>query len=654
MSVWNEATWFSILTAAAIKGAAVLAVAWCVAWILRARSAAERHLLWTAAFAAILVMPFLSAALPAWRVPVAAEWLQPTAASFHDTAVSTNPGIADSAAAAGAPAPVQAGTWRPHWGLWLMLMWAAGSALAFVRMLVSYAAAWRLRRLARPLPGGDRYGRLAEALGIRRPVDILESSAGSMPVTFGFRHAAILIPADAAGWSEDRRNVVLLHELAHVRRREAATHLLARTAVAVYWWNPLAWLGWHEFLKERERAADDLVLNTGARASDYGNHLLEVARSLQSSPVTAWATAAMARRSQLEGRLLAILDSGIDRSAPRRATVWAAALMSAVLILPLAAVRAQDSDYQAVPADIEAAIRVAQSQKDPTSLEAAARAATQVKQYDVAQKLLEAAVAIREQKAGAQSVEYGVGLIKLGELVQKKDPAAGADLYAKAAQILGQRPQAAQALGHLGVEALMKKDYAKAFEYFQQAQAVDPPHAGTALMWMAVVRYKEKNPEEADRLFQSALAAADPDSLDAATIMRVYTRFLTEQNRTEQAAETRAHAEAISKASAKPLPPLPAGVYRMGSGITAPVPLKREEPDYTEAARLAMLQGTVVVQVVIGTDGLPHNARIVRDLGLGLGENALEAISQWQFKPGSKDGQPVQVAATIEVNFRLL
>ncbi|MGK4277469.1 M56 family metallopeptidase, partial [Escherichia coli] len=86
---------------------------------------------------------------------------------------------------------------------------------------------------------------------------------------------------------------------------------MARTALCLQWFNPLAWMAWREFLKERERAADDLVLNAGARASDYAGHLLEIARTMQSRPVSAAAAIAMARPSQLEGRLLAILDSGV-------------------------------------------------------------------------------------------------------------------------------------------------------------------------------------------------------------------------------------------------------------------------------------------------------------------------------------------------------
>ncbi len=80
----------------------------------------------------------------------------------------------------------------------------------------------------------------------------------------------------------------------------------------------------------------------------------------------------------------------------------------------------------------------------------------------------------------------------------------------------------------------------------------------------------------------------------------------------------------------------------------------RVEPEYTEAARKAKYQGTVVLYAVVGPDGKVRDLRVVRALGLGLDEKALDAVRQWKFRPGLKDGQPVAVAASIEVTFRLL
>jgi len=96
------------------------------------------------------------------------------------------------------------------------------------------------------------------------------------------------------------------------------------------------------------------------------------------------------------------------------------------------------------------------------------------------------------------------------------------------------------------------------------------------------------------------------------------------------------------------------GVYKVGGGVTSPVLLHKIEPEYSEEARKAKYQGTVLLYIEVSPDGRATNIRVARSLGLGLDEKAIEAVKQWKFKPGYKNGQPVTVAATIEVNFRLL
>jgi len=96
------------------------------------------------------------------------------------------------------------------------------------------------------------------------------------------------------------------------------------------------------------------------------------------------------------------------------------------------------------------------------------------------------------------------------------------------------------------------------------------------------------------------------------------------------------------------------GVYRVGGGVKAGVLISKQEPQYSEEARAAKLQGTVVLAIVIGEDGQPRDLRVIKSLGLGLDEKAVESVAQWRFQPGEKEGRPVAVEATIEVNFRLL
>jgi len=96
------------------------------------------------------------------------------------------------------------------------------------------------------------------------------------------------------------------------------------------------------------------------------------------------------------------------------------------------------------------------------------------------------------------------------------------------------------------------------------------------------------------------------------------------------------------------------GVYRSGDGITPPSVLYKVEAQYSDQAVKAGLEGTVVLYMEVGPNGQASNIRVVRGLGLGLDEKAIEAVSRWQFRPGMKDGQPVTVTVTIQVNFRLM
>lgn len=96
------------------------------------------------------------------------------------------------------------------------------------------------------------------------------------------------------------------------------------------------------------------------------------------------------------------------------------------------------------------------------------------------------------------------------------------------------------------------------------------------------------------------------------------------------------------------------GVYRIGGGVTPPTLIYKVEPEYSEEARKAKFQGTVVLYVVVDEKGMPRDLKVVRALGLGLDEKAIEAVKKWRFRPGYLNGAAVAVAATIEVNFRLL
>lgn len=96
------------------------------------------------------------------------------------------------------------------------------------------------------------------------------------------------------------------------------------------------------------------------------------------------------------------------------------------------------------------------------------------------------------------------------------------------------------------------------------------------------------------------------------------------------------------------------GVYRIGGGVSAPVPIFTPEAEFSDEARRAKYQGVCLISLIVDAQGNPQNPRVVRPLGMGLDEKALEAVRKYKFKPALKDGKtPVPVMMSIEVNFRL-
>jgi TonB family protein len=653
---WNEAAGMAFLLNLAVKSTALLAAAWLAASGLRRRSAAARHMVWMAAFAAALALPVLSIALPALELPGTA-WL-PDASSLVFRANVTPADDATSAVEPATASPaivsirnVPRGS-NLDWPLWVMFIWCGGSAALLAQMTVAYLRMAQRRRHSRTFD---------VAFDLPSGVQALEAPAGSMPMTFGVLRPVVFLPVDAKEWSEERRAMVVRHELAHIERGDAAMHLAARAALSLLWWNPLAWKSWREFLKEREKAADDLVLAGGARASDYAGHLLEIARSMQSEPATAWAAVAMARRSQLEGRLLSILDSHVSRKAARRASAIAAVAAAVALCAPFAAVKAQ-SAQTALPADVEATIRAAAAQMNHEILDNAAAAFEKLRNYDTARKLLDSSLEIRASVAGEQSAEFAAGLVKLGDLEAKRSRKDEALAFYQKAVGLGDRAEVAPALVYLGIHSIEGKDYPGAMDLFQRAVAVSDSAntTGKAYMWIAMV--EQTNPDhtaEAEADFRKSIGSLNANSpSDMATSLDLFARFLAKHDRESEAQPLQQQATAIVQkleiADRAANSVASRFAVTVGGDVSRPQLLKKVEPLYTEEARAAKYQGVVVVSVIIEPDGTADNIQVVKSLGLGLDEKAIEAVQQWLFKPGTKNGVAVPVAATIEVNFRLL
>jgi TonB family protein len=394
---------------------------------------------------------------------------------------------------------------------------------------------------------------------------------------------------------------------------------------------------------------------------------------MQARTASAAAGVAMARRSQLEGRLLAILDGHTARGQQGRAATVAAVVVAIAIMAPLAAVRAQSQAEQSTPPAVDVTFRAANEQKNHEILDNAAVGYEQLRKFAEAQKLREASLAMVEQVSGQQSKDYAIALVKLGDLARKRHAYQESTDYYTKALALGDRPEVFSALMNLGRDAFRgdvagglgrtatgPSDPAKALEYFTRARNVagNGNDLGTALTWMAMVR--QADPEgaaEADSLYRGAMASEEPDSAAQALTLDFYAQYLNTHDRAGEASVLEARATAIHSARVTALSPVLASwsqALRVGGGVTAPSLLFKVEPEYSEEARSAKLQGTVLLKLVVDTDGLAKNIQVLKSQGMGLDEQAVIAITQWKFKPGTKDGAPIPVLAQIEINFKLL
>lgn len=333
--------WFAALLDASLKGLILLLCAAAAAIALRRASAAARHLVWGLAFGGLLALPLLSSMLPAWRVPLLPgaspdEWVSRARVAGMPMATAEHTFESSRREAASAARPRS----DLHWTPLALGIWLAGALGVLATLLFGIGRVWWLGRRARPLTSGPWAAlmeRLRADLGLNRRVRLLESDRSAMPMTWGIFRPVVLLPSTAADWPAFRQEAVLRHELAHVQRRDPLTQLAAELACALYWFNPLVWLAVRRLRIEREHACDDRVLRAGSKASDYASQLLDTARSLKAARGTSLAAVAMARRSQLTGRLLAVLDENRSRGAVSRRLAVPASVAAAVLILPLAA-----------------------------------------------------------------------------------------------------------------------------------------------------------------------------------------------------------------------------------------------------------------------------------------------------------------------------
>ncbi|MES2794150.1 MAG: carboxypeptidase regulatory-like domain-containing protein [Planctomycetota bacterium] len=366
---------------AALKSTLILMLAALVAASARRASAATRHRLWSLALTSCLLVPIAPFLLPKIQLPILPPTSKVVLSSVADRAgVSSRPsdqgqarrllamdrqglppmdaaqipdegfsrrerstGISRPENMADRPASLNNAALVRPWGLmslalfgvWccgLILLWGClGLAIVDIRRRIGNSA-------TAPAVWLSSLGDVVSRLRVSRSVRIVCDMKATMPLATGVFFPAVLMPVDAGKWSLEGRRYALLHELAHIERRDVLWQLLGQLAVGLYWFNPLAWYAIRRLRIEREWACDDRVVALTGLATDYATQLVEIARSARAQNPMVPAVA-MAQASDLEQRLRAMFDRARSHLPLSRRAAMRLAMASAMLLVFVATVK---------------------------------------------------------------------------------------------------------------------------------------------------------------------------------------------------------------------------------------------------------------------------------------------------------------------------
>lgn len=337
-----------LLVAAVLKPGLILGASGIVAACLRGSSAAARHAAWAAGIILSLALPVLGAATPALRLPALERAVERSILAGNVRVAPDAPATiresrveqGRSAASRSDANSVREGIVGIRWPRAIFAVWVLGVAFLAGRLALAHSRGNRIVLRARRTtcaPLQRTFDRLARAsIGTRRARLLLSQETVS-PAAIGMLQPAVVLPDAAESWPDADLRAVLVHELAHVARRDAIVNLCVQLTCVIYWCNPLVWLAAARLASERERACDDRAIMSGADPIAYAHLLLMTAAASSFQGVPLAAASAMARPSELESRLVAILDPRLTRGPLSRRASGALAGFGLLIGLPTAA-----------------------------------------------------------------------------------------------------------------------------------------------------------------------------------------------------------------------------------------------------------------------------------------------------------------------------
>lgn len=361
--------WLEFILDMSLKSIFILGVAFIILLIGKRVSFITRHLVLNLAVVSILLIPLFSYITPKWEISllptVLPQEIQTGSFVGFERLESPIQNVKQDAISDLSSGHYQNNSRvknHTHWAVWLFLLWLGGATAVFAWSMAGIIGTRRIVKKANPAKDRTLNNlalSAAKKMKIKRKVRLLQNQKATVPLTCGWLHPIIVVPEESESWSKRRKEIVLLHELAHIKRKDYLINLITLSVSIIYWFNPLVWIALKQLSIERERASDDYVLALGTKASEYALHLVEIARRLSSMKWFSPAGITMAKKSNLEVRIMSILSNKKPRIRIKPLTLVFIGFLAISLIMPISSLHtwAQEEEKQKANLPDEEAIK---------------------------------------------------------------------------------------------------------------------------------------------------------------------------------------------------------------------------------------------------------------------------------------------------------
>ena len=278
----------SMLFMTFIKGSIVFIIVYCITRMVKHMPSELKHLLWLCTILSFMLIPFFSYMMPG--IPVATVRITEEHSEVYKTVMSLISTQENGAGAAGeiaayAPIAFRNSNLTVHsrvrWHIWGLMLWLTGvgfSSFRIIRGKICVCSLTKNRKLIQDSDSTMMLKSLSEDMGIKREIDIARSSRCTIPFMYNFFKPTIVFPVNSEKWPASKTRAVLLHELAHIKRKDNLTQFIALMICALFWYVPFLWIAYSSLYLEQEESCDAFVIHKGTRPTEYARLMVHFAR----------------------------------------------------------------------------------------------------------------------------------------------------------------------------------------------------------------------------------------------------------------------------------------------------------------------------------------------------------------------------------------